>query len=218
MRLRNRVLLGLVSFAVLGIIATRLQAASYSESDSGDLSNSGTTPGALPLTVGLNTIIGTVNGSTDSQDFIKLTVPAGAQMTSYVDAVYTSSDNQGFTGFKTGSTFPGSAFSASSYTGFAHFGTNSSGNGAGAPANTVGLNLLPAPFMADPSVVSQGASGFTPPLGPGDYTFLIQQLGASTNYEFDITVVPEPGTLCLMTLGGVLLLAPAISKMRRKCC
>ena len=33
-----------------------------------------------------------------------------------------------------------------------------------------------------------GATGFTPPLGVGTYTFLIQQLGASTAYQFDFNV------------------------------
>ena len=65
-------------------------------------------------------------------------------------------------------------------------------------------------------VPAAGATGFTPPLGPGSYTFLIQQTGALTNYEFDITVVPEPGSLCLMAIGGLLILAPTARKRRRK--
>jgi hypothetical protein len=52
-----------------------------------------------------------------------------------------------------------------------------------------------------------GATGFTPPLGPGTYTFLIQQSGSTVSYEFDMTVVPEPTSLCLIGLGGLLLLA-----------
>lgn len=217
MRIRNRVLLGLVSFAVLGIIASTLQAASYDESVSGDLSNNQAAPTSLALAVGLNSIKGNVNGAAgDSQDFIKLTVPAGAEMTSYVHAAYSSTDLQGFTGFQAGSSFVGSPFSANSYGGFAHYGSNATGNGPGAQANTVGQDLFTAPYF--PFAATQGAAPFSAPLGPGDYTFLIQQLGASTNYEFDVTVVPEPAALCLMTLGGLMLLAPAASKLRRKSC
>jgi hypothetical protein len=212
---------GLIGGVVLGLLVAAnsagVRAASYNESVSGDISNNQAAPTPLALTVGLNSIIGTVNGSAgDSQDFIELTVPAGAVMTSYVNAAYSSSDLQGFTGFQAGSSFVGSPFLATSYAGFAHFGSNATGNGAGAAANTVGQNLLPAPYMADPSVVAQGATGFSPPLGPGNYTFLIQQLGAATSYEFDVTVVPEPGSLCLMTVGGLLLVAPVVRKIRRQ--
>ena len=51
--------------------------------------------------------------------------------------------------------------------------------------NVVGMDLLP--LMADPTVAA-GALGFTDPLGPGSYTFLIQQLDSSTSYTFDFGV------------------------------
>ena len=217
---RNRCLTGgILCGLIIAANSADVRAASYNEAVSGDLSNSQAAPTPLALTVGANSIIGTVNGGTgDSQDWIELTVPAGAQMASYVNAAYSSSDLQGFTGFQAGPSFVGSPFSATSYAGFAHFGSNATGNGAGAAANTVGQNLLPAPYMADPSVVAQGATGFTPPLGPGNYTFLIQQLGGATSYEFDmnVTAVPEPGSLCLMTVGGLLLVAPVARKLRRQ--
>ena len=44
--------------------------------------------------------------------------------------------------------------------------------------------------MADPNF-APGATGFTPPLAAGTYTFLIQQGGfATTGYQFDMTVTP----------------------------
>jgi PEP-CTERM motif len=189
-------------------------AASWDESVSGDLSNNPAAPTGLTLTLGANSVIGTVNGSGgDSQDWIALTVPAGFQMTSYVNAVYTSSDAQGFTGFQFGPTFPGSAFSAGSYAGYAHFGTGATNPSP--PTSTVGVDLLP--LMASPTV-APGSTGFTPPLAAGTYTFLIQQLGSSTNYEFDMNLssVPEPATLCLLSLGALALLVPAASRFRRQ--
>ena len=98
-------------------------------------------------------------------------------------------------GFQAGASFVGSVNSATSYEGYTHFGTGAANNGHPA-TSLVGQNLLP--IMADPTQ-DPGASGFTPPLGPGTYTFLFQQLGAATNYEFDFTVtaVPEPGSLLL---------------------
>jgi hypothetical protein len=131
------------------------------------------------------------------------------KMTSYVNASYASNDVQGFTGFNVGARFAGSAFAAGSYAGYAHFGTGATNNGPA--ASTVGVDLFP--LMANPAVAT-GATGFTPPLGAGTYTFLIQQLGASTSYEFDAKVVPEPESVYLLA-GGLLALAPMARKRRR---
>src|SRR5207245_5178705 len=122
---------------------------------------------------------------------------------------YVSPDEKGFTGFKSGSAFSGDEFVAGSYAGYAHFGfaaTNPDGNPV--PASTVGVNLLP--LMANPSF-APGATGFTPPLAAGTYTFLIQQGNpVTTNYRFNMAVrpVPEPGSsLCLLGMGGLAILA-----------
>ncbi len=218
-----------IRFCAVGITlcllaASAASAASYNEGVSGDLSNNQAAPTPLALTLGSNSIIGNANGGAgDSQDWVALTVPAGMQMTSYVNAVYTSNDVQGFTGFQIGSSFSGSAFTAGSYTGYAHFGTGATNAGVngGAALTTVGVDLLStAHYMSDnsPTGTAAGATGYTPPLGAGTYTFLIQQLGGSTNYEFDINVsaVPEPATLCLFGLSSLGLLVPGISRIRRK--
>jgi hypothetical protein len=42
-------------------------------------------------------------------------------------------------------------------------------------------------MMGDTSIAA-GSQGFTPPLGSGDYTFLFQQLGNITTYQFDFVV------------------------------
>jgi hypothetical protein len=59
--------------------------------------------------------------------------------------------------------------------------------------------------------VAAGASGFSDPLQAGTYTFLIQQLGATTNYQFDfdVTSVPEPATLGLAALVPLFLRRPS---------
>jgi len=206
----------LFSAAVCALLAAApAKATIYNEAVSGDLSNSPAAPTALTLTPGSNSVIGTVNGfppgGTDPQDWVSFTIPTGFVMTSYVNAKYVSSDPQGFTGFQFGSSFSGDVFDPLSYAGYAHFGTaaqNPDGNPTS--SSTVGVNLLP--LMADPSF-APGTTGFTPPLGAGTYTFLIQQGDPSTTgYRFNMNVrsvqVPEPGSsFCLLGMGGLAILA-----------
>jgi hypothetical protein len=186
----------------------------YDEAISGDLSNDPLAPTALTLTPGLNSVSGTVAGfpefgGTDPQDWVSFTIPTGFVMTSYVNSKYVSVDDQGFTGFQVGSTFTGDQFAAGSYAGYAHFGTEATNpDGNPVASSTVGVNLLP--LMANPNF-APGATGFTPPLGAGTYTFLIQQGDPNTTgYQFDMNVraVPESGSsLCLLGIGGLAILA-----------
>ena len=205
--------ISLFSAAVCVLLATApAKATIYDEAVSGDLSNNPAAPTALTLTPGSNSVIGTVNGfppGTDAQDWVSFTIPNGFVMTSYVNSKYDSTDAQGFTGFQFGSSFSGDEFVAGSYAGYAHFGTaaqNPDGNPTS--SSTVGVNLLP--LMADPTF-APGTTGFTPPLGAGTYTFLIQQGDpTTTNYQFDMNVrsVPEPGSsFYLLGMGTLAVLA-----------
>ena len=206
----------LFSAAVCALLvaAAPAKATIYNEAISGDLSNDPAAPTALTLTPGLNSVIGTVAGfppeGTDPQDWVSFTIPAGFVMTSYVNSKYVSTDEQGFTGFQSGSAFSGDEFVAGSYAGYAHFGFAATNPDGTPPSSTVGVDLLP--LMANPSF-APGTTGFTPPLGPGTYTFLIQQGDPSTTgYRFNMIVrpvsVPESGSsLCLLGIGGLAILA-----------
>ena len=196
------------------LAAAPAKATIYNEAVSGDLSNDPAAPTALTLTPGLNSVSGTVAGfpqfgGTDPQDWVSFTIPTGFKMISYVNSKYVSTDDQGFTGFQFGPSFSGDPFVAGSYAGYAHFGTGANNpDGNPVSSSTVGVNLLP--LMADPSF-APGATGFTPPLAAGTYTFLIQQGDpATTGYKFSMTLrsVPEPGSsLCLLGMGGLAILA-----------
>ncbi|HEY4329132.1 MAG TPA: hypothetical protein VGN88_05300 [Phycisphaerae bacterium] len=177
----------------------------YSETASGDLSNSQSAPTSVTAVVGTNSISGTV-GNADSQDWITITVPAGAQLSSFILSSYASADSQGFMGVQAGSSFLGDPFAAGSYLGYVHYGSLAQ-NGALAPTNLVGADLLP--LMGNTSLAA-GSTGFTTPLGAGQYTFLIQQLGSATTYQFDVGVTavaaPEVTTLGMLGVGATALL------------
>ena len=182
--LRLLVLKFLCCLVVFLPLAAARSATVWSESTNGDLSNNQSAPSAVTLASGTNSVIGTVGGG-DLQDWLRVTVPAGFQLSTFVLHSYQSSDTQGFTGVQAGNAFVGNPQSdASAYLGYAHFGTGAT-NGSLPATNLVGTDLLP--IMGNTSIAF-GSKGFTPPLSSGNYVFLIQQLGASTSYQFDFNV------------------------------
>lgn len=208
--------LTVVTSLLLMFSAASLHAATlWDESVNGDLTNNQAAPNPFTLSLGTNAVIGSLRTSSagDNQDWIALTVPVGLQLSAVVLKSYSSADAQGFTGVQAGTNFVGNPGLASPYLGYAHFGTGAV-NGALSATNLVGVNILP--IMGD-TTLAAGSQGFTPPLGSGAYTFLIQQTGpTATSYEFDYvtTAVPEPSTLLLMSFGTVLLLAAAKYRKR----
>jgi hypothetical protein len=204
---KQMLVIGSILFIANAAHATTL----YDESVSGDLSNLQSAPTALNLSVGTNSINGTVGTAADQQDWVALRVPAGTQLSSLFLASYSSADAQGFMGVQAGSSFVGSTNTPGNYLGYVHYGTGATNNG---PAtNVVNTDLMP--LLANPAVAA-GAQGFTPPLGAGTYTFLIQQLGASTNYGFDFVdrAVPEPGMIGVMALSGITMMRRRASGLR----
>jgi Dockerin type I domain len=165
-------------------LAAARSATVWNESTSGDLSNNQSAPSAVTLATGTNSVIGTVGGG-DLQDWLRVTIPAGFELSTLVLHSYQSSDTQGFTGVQAGNAFVGDPENdPTSYLGYAHFGTGAT-NGSLSATNLVGADLLP--IMGN-KTLAFGSKGFTPPLASGNYVFLIQQLGASTSYQFDFNL------------------------------
>src|SRR5688572_26548578 len=167
-------------FTVVLFFGSSVSAAVFwDEGVNGDLSNNQSSPNQFTLENGVNTLIGSVGLSSGSQDWFTLTVPQDFQFNSIIPRAFTSSDQIAFIGFQSGNSFVGNAGDAASYMGYGHFGPGSF------PPQPVNSEMMPGMSTAP------GAQGFTPPLGPGSYTFLIQQLGSETGYRFDFTAIPE---------------------------
>jgi hypothetical protein len=169
----------------------------HNEVVNGDLSNDKAAPTHYALLPGVSSILASVNGATDFQDWVSITVPAGYELSALVLTDYDSQDAVAFTGFQFGPAFVGSEFEAGSYAGWTHLGPTQ-----------LGEDLLL--HMAD-QVTNPGSQGFTPPLPAGTYTFLIQQIGDDTLYLYDFHVTAVPGPAGLLALAGV----GALARRRR---
>jgi hypothetical protein len=189
---------GPIPRAALGAIASALAAGApatadviYNELPQGDLSNNQAAPTLVQLLSGTSTIIGTVSGATDFQDWVTVRVPQGMELWSLVLADYDSLDPVAFIGFQHNPVFDGDPFEAGSYSGYSHFGTAQ-----------FEQDLLP--LMAD-QVLNPGSRGFSIPLAAGDYAFLIQQVGEDSFYRLDFIAnpVPAPGLLGAGAAAGI---------------
>jgi hypothetical protein len=199
--------------ATLAFLGTAASASTYDESVSGDLPNDPTTPHAMALSLGTNSILGTVGSGAgaDSLDAIALTVPPGMTLAAFTNASYSGASAQDFIGFQPGSSFVGSIFVNSNYAGLAHFGLGATNVGVGTPpgtpTSTVGLDLLP---VMNSEGLAVGASGFTIPPGPGTYTFVLGPLTPSLDefptYQFDVMVTPEPAGVMFACIAPIALI------------
>lgn len=192
----NTPLVHVLPLAALVLFAVPSQAAVvWTESSNGDLSSNETAPTPLVFTVGSNVINGSILGGTDTRDYITFTIPAGQSLTGLILLAYddpgTGAPNDGNTGFHAiniGSTslIPGA-------------GNVGSFLGANHVIPSIGSDLLPGLGNA-----GLGAAGFTGPLGPGTYSYLIQQTspGVTSVYSLQFNVVPEPSSLLLSLAGA----------------
>ncbi len=174
----------------------------FDESTMGDLSTDPLAPTALDFSVGFNEIIGSVSTPDDTRDIITFTIDDGFQLVGLFQLQYEDLDiggpgNTGFHAINLGdTTFVPSGTTAGSFLGGAHI--------VEVPSTTNLLETLAA--------APQAGTGFTAPLGPGTYTYLIQQTGPElTGYtmSFEVAPIPEPTSLVLVGLGAAGLLVSA---------
>lgn len=188
------------SFAAVILLLTMFSSAYgvtvYSEAVNGDLSNDGLNPTAISLTAGSNDIIGTTGGATapNTRDYFTVTVPSNLRLVSLIERAGTQAGNVGFLGLQSGLqvTLPPTTTTAAGLLGWIHYAPT---------ANDI--DILPTI-----GIPANGSSGFVPPLGPGNYTFWLQDSSPGTFlYDFNIVLasVPEPSAAGLMMIGLIAL-------------
>lgn len=149
--------------------------APYSEVSQGDLSDDRANPTNLVLKLGDNSL----EGSTEQGDldYFSFSVPQGQQLSELLLTNYESLDSFAFIAVQRGKVFtePNEGTVEENLLGHVLFGLDE-----------VGKNLLPV--MGSQKAVQ----GFTPPLASGEYSFWLQQTGATTNYVLNFVLSESP--------------------------
>ena len=197
---RSRAFAALLGSALAAVIAVSpaSAASTYSENVSGDLSNNGLSPTAISLAFGNNMIEGNTGrdsaGAID-RDYFTFTLASGQALDAIELLTGTTTLGFSFIGVQSGNqlTLPPSTPDATGLLGWYHYSSAD-----------VGSNILD-----NIGVPAAGSTGFNGPLGPGTYTFWVQEAspGSPVRYRFNFLVgnfvgeVPEPSTWAMLLLG-----------------
>lgn len=152
----------------------------YDETANEDLSDNNLSPTSIGLDVGQNLSLGsTVHEPSLDRDFFTVTVGAGHTLNAVLLSGYTNTDDLSFIGYKAGGQF--TALDLSGVDGWGLIG--------GPPGVSVGGDAL--------SFLAGG------PVGPGSYSFWLQETSGSTTYALDyqVAAVPLPAALPLFLSG-----------------
>ena len=179
--------IGLLAIAAFALVLAPAAGAAviHDEALDGDLSNDRLAPTALSIGVGTNSVIAT--SQIGDREFYTITLAAGTSLSALNLVSYSGSDIA-FIAIQSGSSFTENPDSpnVANILGYSHFGPGL-GGATGDILDNIGAGA--------------GAIGFSPPLPSGSYTFWSQQTGAAVTYQFDLVVVPEPGSALLLALG-----------------
>lgn len=195
--------------AAIGVGSTLNAQVVWNEAVNGDLANSGLTPTVVRLGSGSNTIFG-VTGNPGSgaagtdRDYFTVTVPVGLQLSALSVLPGTVAGGLSFIGLQAGTqvTLPANAASAAGLLGWLHYSTADAGSD----------------ILARMSISANGSSGFTAPLGAGDYAFWIQDFNRGAfNYGFDLQLVAIPEPACAaLALAGLCALTARLRQRRSR--
>lgn len=165
----------------------------WNEAVDGDLSNDPLAPTAVDLVSGSNLLEGTVSATGgEIRDYLTFTIEPGEQLLGidllrYDDGTTGGPGDIGFIALHPGT-------------------TSAIPSGATIGGFLGGVLLDPADVGSDLLLQLAGAplggTGFSTPLGAGDYTLHLQQTGTEISvYTLDLLLVPEPSTALLFGLG-----------------
>jgi hypothetical protein len=180
----------------------------YDESVSGDLSNSGLSPTLLTVSLGSNQVFGTTGkAAAIDRDYFTFTVPVGEELSAVTLLPGTQTLGalgESFIGVQAGPqvTVLTTATDATGLLGWFHYDTTD-----------IGTDILPLMGTA-----GMGATGFTPPLPSGTYSFWVQEASAGTvayGLDFAISATPEPGYWPMLLAGMAMLLSA--HRLLRRC-
>ena len=193
MNLNKMICLSLV-MCPLALPGLLVAAVVWDEAIDGSLSTDRQTPTDFgSLSVGSNDAIGTT-GSGISK-FFTFNIGANEELSALIVEDWDSADDLGFLGIVTGDTFtvdPANP-NVTDLLGYVHYGELD-----------VNQDILPSMGQGP------GSQGFTPPLGPGDYSFWVRQGGADPatwDLNFVVTTpIPEPTAGWILCSGTIALL------------
>lgn len=164
----------------------------HNEALNGDLSNVGTSPTNVgTLTLGANNVIGSAISSPLDRDLFYFTVPANHQLSTITLVGYTNTNGPAFVAIALGNSL--NAFNNAN---LLHGGSLI----GDLPGNSLNADILDDIASRDHI---GGTRRFTGALPAGVYTFWTQETAGNMtyNYQFNVTAVPEPGSLVLLLAG-----------------
>jgi len=184
--------LALVTALLIGATCPARAAVVWNEAVAGDLSSDPLAPTVVGFSSGANVVSGSLSQpGGDLRDFLTFTLGPDQFLTGLVlDALV--ADGAGFQGINSGSTsFVPDVDTAGNFLGLEFV-----------DGTSVATDMLPA--LASGLF---GSTGFSVPLGPGTYTYVIQEVtpGQASAYQLSFQVVPEPrlaGWLCLPVIAS----------------
>jgi len=193
MNLNKMICLSLV-MCPLALPGLLVAAVVWDEAIDGSLSTDRQTPTDFgSLSVGSNDAIGTTVSGISK--FFTFNIGANEELSALIVEDWDSADDLGFLGIVTGDTFtvdPANP-NVTDLLGYVHYGELD-----------VNQDILPSMGQGP------GSQGFTPPLGPGDYSFWVRQGGADAatwDLNFVVTTpIPEPTAGWILCSGTIALL------------
>jgi len=155
----------------------------YNESIAGDLSNNGLAPMVLVPELGDNILTGEIEYPDD--DFFAFTIPTGWDLDAIVLLNHNTLADTTFLGIEDSPVYV-TGQGNSNYFGYVSF-----------DQGDIGDDLL--------SSMASSNHNFNSPLSVGDYSFWLDESNGFKEYSFNFQFVPEPATVLILGLGGLVL-------------